>query len=304
MKRYPSVGVVLPTRGRPQQLRAAVAAVVAQDYPGQLRLVVVWDSAGFPPALDLEADGRIELLANGRTPGLAGARNTGVLALETDLIAFCDDDDEWLPGKLRAQVAALCERPGVEIASCGILVQFGGRSRPRLIGRDEVTYDDLLRSRMVMVHSSTYLVWRDALLDRIGLLDETIPRSQNEDWDLALRAARRSPIAFVDRPLVRVCWSDCSHFAQEWETRAEGLLWMLRHHPNVARSRVGAARVYGQLAFAYACLGRRHDAWLWTRRALRRNWHERRIPFALAVMAGVVSGDSVQHLLHSRGHGI
>jgi glycosyltransferase involved in cell wall biosynthesis len=281
-----------------------VGAVLDQDYPGQIRVVVVGDNADPTPAVDLEADGRIELLANGRTPGLAGARNTGALALETDLIAFCDDDDEWLPGKLRAQVTALRERPEAEIASCGILVQFGGRSRPRLVGREEVTYDRLLRSRMVMVHSSTYLVWRDALLDRIGLLDETIPASQSEDWDLALRAARRSPIAFVDRPLVRVCWSDRSYFAHEWETRAEGLLWMLRHHPDVARSRVGAARVFGQLAFAYACLGRRHDAWLWTRRALRRNWHERRVPFALAVMAGLVSGDSILHLLHSRGHGI
>ena len=46
-----------------------------------------------------------------------------------------------------------------------------------------------------MVHSSTYLVWRGALLDGIGLVDETIPGSQNEDWDLALRAARRHPIA-------------------------------------------------------------------------------------------------------------
>ncbi len=59
---------------------------------------------------------------------------------------------------------------------------------------------------MVMVHSSTYLARRDALTDGIGLVDETIPGSQNEDWDLALRAARRAPIAEVDQPLVRVRW--------------------------------------------------------------------------------------------------
>ena len=94
-------------------------------------------------------------MRNSRTPGLAGARNTGVLELSTDLVAFCDDDDEWLPGKLRSQVEALAARPEAEFASCGIIVDFAGHSSPRLVGRDEVTHQDLLRSRMAMVHSST-----------------------------------------------------------------------------------------------------------------------------------------------------
>jgi len=299
---WPSVGVVLPARDRPEQLHAALAAVLAQDYPGQLRAAVIYDRS--EPAPGVVDNGRVRVLSNARAPGLAGARNTGVLALDTDLIAFCDDDDQWLPGKLRAQVAALRARPAAELASCGIIVDYAGRSSPRLVGRDQVTHDDLLRSRMVMVHSSTYLLRRGPLLDGIGLFDETIPQSQNEDWDLALRAAGRHPIAFVDRPLVRVFWSGASYFAQQWEARAEGLLWMLARHPGIAQSRAGAARVYGQLAFAYACLGRREDAWLWTRRALRSNWHERRVPFALAVSAGLVSGDRVLGLLHSRGHGI
>ena len=135
---------------------------------------------------------------------------------------------------------------------------------------------------MVMVHSSTYLARRAALLDGIGLLDETIPGSQNEDWDLALRAARRHPIVNVDEPLVRVAWAPRSHYARQWETKAESLLWMLEHHPDMAGP-AGAARVYAQLSFAYACLRRRRDAFRWAWRALRRNWHERRVPFALAV---------------------
>jgi hypothetical protein len=301
MSEWPSVGVVLPTHHRPAQLRMALAAVQTQDYPGRMQAAVVYDQA--EPDHSLSDSERVQVLVNARTPGVAGARNTGVLALETDLIAFCDDDDEWLPGKLRAQVAALQDRPAAELVSCGILVDFGGRITPRLVGRDAVTHDDLLRSRMVMVHSSTYLLRRGPLLDGIGLLDESIPESAGEDWDLALRAARRHPIAFVDRPLVRVCW-DASHFTQHWEARAEGALWMLRRHPEIARSRAGAARVYGQLAFAYACLGRRGDAWLWSKRALHSNWREGRIPLALAVATGLVSGDTVMHLLQSRGHGI
>ena len=34
------------------------------------------------------------------------------------------------------------------------------------------------------------------------------------------------------------------------------------------------------------------------------NWHERRVPFALAVASGMVSGETVLRHLNARGHGI
>jgi glycosyltransferase involved in cell wall biosynthesis len=302
MTEWPSVGVVVPTHDRPGPLRTALAAITAQDYPGELRVVVVYDRA--EPDQRLADGDRVMLMANTRTPGLAGTRNTGILSCDTDLVAFCDDDDEWLPGKLRAQVGALTARPGAEFASCAIVVDFAGSAHPRLAGRTEVSYADLLRSRMVMVHSSTYLARRQALIEGIGLVDETIPGSQNEDWDLALRAARRHPIVHVDEPLVRVVWGESSHYARKWETKADSLHWMLEHHPDIAGDRPGAARVYAQLAFAYACLRRRGEAYRWAWRALRSNWHERRVPFALAVATGIVPGEVVLRHLNARGHGI
>jgi glycosyltransferase involved in cell wall biosynthesis len=300
---WPSVGVVVPAHDRPEQLRAALAAIAAQDYPGQLSVVVVFDRA--EPDLSLAtADGRVRVLANDRAPGLAGARNTGILALATELVAFCDDDDEWLAGKLASQVRALLASPEAEFASCGIAVRAGARVSSRTAGRSAVSYPELLRSRMVMVHSSTYLVRRSALLDGIGLVDETIPASQNEDWDLALRAARRHPIVTVDQPLVQVAWGAGSHYARQWESRVAGLQWMLAHHPDLAADRAGAARVYAQIAFGYACLRQRRESCRWAARALRRNWHERRLPFVLAVASGLISGERLLRLLAARGHGI
>jgi hypothetical protein len=157
---------------------------------------------------------------------------------------------------------------------------------------------------MVMVHSSTYLARRENLLNGIGLVDETIPGSQGEDWDLALRAARRHPIVYVDEPLVRVAWGRASYFAQQWQTKIDSLLWMLDRHPEIGRTGAGAARVYAQLGFCYACLGSRGEAWRWAGRALRRNWHERRVPFVAAVAAGLVSGETLLKHLNARGHGI
>jgi glycosyltransferase involved in cell wall biosynthesis len=302
MTGWPSVGVVVPTYNRTGPLRTALAGVLGQDYPGQLRAVIVYDRA--EPDSSLADGDRVTVAVNARTPGLPGTRNTGILMLDTDLVAFCDDDDEWLPGKLRSQVEAMRARPTAEFASCGISIDYAGIGHPRLAGQAEVTHADLLRSRMVMVHSSTYLVRRAALMGGIGLVDETIPGGQSEDWDLALRAARRHPIVNVDAPLVRVVWNASSHYTREWGTKADSLHWMLEHHPELADCRPGAARVYAQLSFAYASLRRRGDAFRWARRALRNNWRERRVPFALAVAAGVVRSDTVLRYLNSRGHGI
>ncbi len=302
MTTWPSVGVVIPTHNRPEQVRAAIAGVRAQDYRGTVTTVVVHDRS--EPDQGLADGSGVRVMANGRTPGLAGARNSGVLALGTELIAFCDDDDVWLPGKLTAQVRAMQARPGAEFASCGILVLYAGHRSPRLAGDDQITYADLLRSRMAMVHSSTYLVQRSALLGGIGLLDEGIPGSQNEDWDLLLRAARRAPIVHLDEPLVRVLWGRTSHYAYEYATKISSLRWMMRRHPEIAGSKPGAARVYGQLACWSAATGNRSQAWQFSKEAVRANWKEPRTAIALAAMTGAVKVENVLSALHRRGRGI
>ena len=58
----------------------AVDAVLAQRYEGPVEVVVVFDGAA--PDLTLihhGPDRRVRVVVNSRTPGLAGARNTGAL---------------------------------------------------------------------------------------------------------------------------------------------------------------------------------------------------------------------------------
>jgi glycosyltransferase involved in cell wall biosynthesis len=301
----PAVGVVIPTRDRPELVRRAVDAALAQDYPGAVEVVVVFDGTEPDDTLERAAEGRsVRVIRNDRTAGLCGSRNSGIIALDTELVAFCDDDDRWLPGKLRAQVPALAADPGAEAASTAMEVEYGDHTAVRLAGATEVAYQDLLRSRMAMVHSSSLLFRRAALLDGIGLVSETIPGGMCEDWDLLLRAARRHPVVHVDEPLVQVLWGASSYFAQRWALKNEAHEWMLAHHPDIATSAVGAARVYGQIAYGHAALGHRKDAVRWAAKTLRTHPREPRAVLALVVAAGIVSDERVQRALNRRGHGI
>jgi glycosyltransferase involved in cell wall biosynthesis len=295
--------VVIPTRDRPELLARAIDAVVAQDYAGPLRIVVVHDRT--PPDYMLARAGErpLMVLVNTRTAGLAGTRNIGILALDTELVAFCDDDDTWAPTKLTRQVAALGNG---EFATCAMEVRYADQVTPRLAGTTLVGIADLVRSRMAMLHASSFLIRRAALVDdgAIGLVAEDAPGSQNEDWDLLLRAARRGPIRHVDEPLIQVAWGRTSHFAYEYETKVASLRWMMARHPEIGRSGVGAARVYGQLACWSAASGDRGGALHWARQAVRSNWREPRAAIALAALSGVVRVEDVLGALHRRGRGI
>lgn len=307
---WPSIAVVIPTRNRPQLLRQALRSVLAQDYPGALRVLVIFDQS--PPEWELTSDGArpVTILANTRTPGLSGARNTGILAApECELVAFCDDDDTWAATKLTTQVRAMLARPGTLFTTCAIEVEYGGRCTPRLAGRSEVGVAELVRSRMAMLHSSGFLAHQRALVTPpdqggIGLVAEDAPGSQNEDWDLLLRAAKRAPIRHVDAPLVRVIWGRSSFFTHEYAAKVAALCWMLSRHPEIGECPPGAARVYGQIACWEAAMGNRAAARRWAVMALRSNWREPRAAIAIAAAARVVRVERVLDALHRHGHGL
>lgn len=301
----PAVGVVIATHNRPELLRRALNSVLAQDYAGDLDVVVVFDRS--EPMVELARDGkhRVRVLSNARTPGLAGARNTGILRLDTEFVAFCDDDDTWLPGKLAAQLDRLARRPASTFATTAMQVDYRGRATIRRAGRNQVTVRELARSRMTMLHSSSFLFRRDAMIGPggFGLVDEDIPLSQGEDWDLLLRAARQHPIEHVDEPLVAIRWGESSYFVDAWENKNAAHLWLISRHPEFQEDRMAHGVMLGKLAFGHAALGHRREAVLAARQALAANWREPRVPCALLVVAGVPSKWLTEQL-NKRGHGI
>lgn len=300
-----TVSVVLATRDRVALLRRAVDAVLAQEHDGRIECVVVFDQS--PPDESLgRDDGRraVRVMANTRTPGLAGARNTGILAATGELVAFCDDDDEWLPGKLSAQVAGLRASPDAVLAASGVVVAARGRERARVHPGPAVTFADLVRSRVMEAHPSTFLARRSAVLSGIGLVDEDVPGSYGEDYDWLLRAAAVAPIVMVARPLVRVHWHGASFFNERWRTIDAALAYLQDKHPALRDDPAGSARILGQRAFARAAVGDRRGARRLAATSLRRNWRERRAYVALAASTGVVSAGRVQRALNALGRGV
>jgi GT2 family glycosyltransferase len=139
------ITVVVCTRNRPDVLARCLNALLAQEYP-QLRILVV-DNApcsggARQVAASAAASGIVSYVVEPR-PGLSRARNRGVRAASTDLVAFIDDDEVADPYWL-AELARAFRRHPEAGAVTGVIVpaeletpaqvmfeEFGGHSKGR-----------------------------------------------------------------------------------------------------------------------------------------------------------------------------
>ena len=102
------VSVVIPTLRRPKLLVRALASVFSQTYK-ELEVIVVIDGPDEETADVLRTlnDPRLRVIVNSRSLTAAGVSRgcVGIDHAKGEWIAFLDDDDEWLPGKIQKQIA-------------------------------------------------------------------------------------------------------------------------------------------------------------------------------------------------------
>jgi len=297
------LSVVISTHSRPEQVREAIAAIRAQDHPGPIETLVVWDKT--EPEWELAVDDPhrpVRILSNTRTPGLPGSRNCGAAAATAPILGFCDDDDLWLPSKARRQLALL-ESTGADVCSSGLELLIDGEVVPRRGVDGLLRYVDLLRARRMEAYMGTAMVRADVFWNEIGPMDEHIPGGYAEDYEWMLRATHHAPVPVVPEPLLQMRWIVQSHFREQWPDWEAALGQILEQNPDFSREPRGQARIEGQIAVAIAAQGRKTEALRQVGTTWRRSWREPRGLIALAVVAGVPA-TKVTAALNRRGRGI
>jgi glycosyltransferase involved in cell wall biosynthesis len=202
------VSVVIPTRGRPELLLRAVRSALAQTLQ-QIEVVVVID--GEDPATELalrevtKVDARVRVVALATSVGGSDARNRGVAEASGEWIAFLDDDDEWLPGKLKAQFEAVkASTAPVVIGTCRIIARTPRKDYEwprRMPEQDEPICEYLLARRTLSrgegsIQTSTFFVSRSLMQAqpfRSGQL-----KHQDTEWLLRVGRLPGAKAVFAD----------------------------------------------------------------------------------------------------------
>jgi glycosyltransferase involved in cell wall biosynthesis len=132
--------------------------------------------------------------------GVSSARNLGIKKAKGRWLTFLDSDDEWLPGKLAAQVADLTARPKYLVSQCQeIWIRHGLRVNQRVKHRKKEG-DIFLDSVKLCLISPSAVIIKAKVFETIGLFDETFLAC--EDYDLWLRLTARYEVGLLDKPLV------------------------------------------------------------------------------------------------------
>ncbi|MFC5507980.1 glycosyltransferase family 2 protein [Bosea massiliensis] len=206
------VSVVIPVFRRQHQVNHALLSL-ADEATLIDEVIVVDDCSPEPIALDIPdiLAGRVKCLRLPSNLGAAGARQAGVDESRSDLVAFLDSDDAWLPGKLAAQLPLLRAGDPMLAVVCGWQdVPLGSGREPRTrIPRPSSDPADFA-SGCWFCPGSTAIMPRD-LFQKVGPFDRRLRRLEDLDWFLRFAlAGGRLEVADVCGALV--AWERRSNF--------------------------------------------------------------------------------------------
>lgn len=198
------ISVIIPTYNRVGLLGRSMQSVLSQTY-GNLELLIIDDCSDDNTGEFVKgfADERIRYYRNEHNMGLAASKNRGASLARGELLAFQDDDDEWLPNKLMRLMEVWRKEGNAETGMIYHEMQEQGADT-FIPSRDiplKWKSEDIFRHMLLYpVIGATASLIRKSCLDELGGFNEKL--GSIEDYEFYLRMAKKYRILFVGEPLM------------------------------------------------------------------------------------------------------
>ncbi len=197
------VSVVIATKDRPEFLKYSIESVLSQ---GDLvnRLILVNDNSQMQEVEDIclayAASPQVKYVRLTGQGSSGSSRNAGLQHVDTKYVCFLDDDDAFLPGKIRQQLAVMRGDPEISFVATSAMVIDEDRRLCGRSGNPDFFPGAPLGSMLAfcrIVHSSVMM--RTEVIRRYeGYLEHF----KGEDWELWCRLLRGGEkLHFMDAPL-------------------------------------------------------------------------------------------------------
>ncbi len=202
------VSVIMPVYGGERYLSNAIDSVLSQTHHN-LELIIVNDNS--PDRSDEIVrqyfyDPRVIYLRNTKNQGVAASRNNALRQATGSYITFLDQDDIWLPNKLKIQIAAFGKHPELGLIHSDLaLIDQNGVLLPQYQCRNESHFDNPRASIQIGFVFNQIFISNDiqpltsmiprGIFEEVGQFNEDLPGV--DDYELWLRIARFYPIGQI-----------------------------------------------------------------------------------------------------------
>lgn len=197
------VSVIIPTYGGNESLKRALDSVLYQDYSPFEVIVVDDNNPGTEQRMKTESimdaykdNKKVIYIRHRKNRNGSAARNTGAKAAKGKYLAFLDDDDIFLQGKLRKQVSYLNKNRRYDAVYCWRM-ESGKIIGSRMKGNLSAPLLDLNFTPC----TCSLMIRREAYVDLHGF-DESYCRHQ--DFEFLLRFFEKYKIGVVKEPLIEI----------------------------------------------------------------------------------------------------
>ena len=233
------ISCIITTYKRPISiLKRAIDSIVSQTYKN-IELIIVNDA---PQDTELEEEIKnlldeyktipIVYIVNNKNMGACYSRNTGITKARGKFIAFLDDDDEWLPTKLKKQYELMI-KADVDLVYCSHYeVYRNGKIKliEECLSKEGKNTDDFERLLCEnFIGSTSYPLIKLESIKNIGGFNVDLKSSQ--DYELWLRFTKKYDIAYLREPLVKYHLTKGS-ISDNMENKIQGFEYILSEFKN------------------------------------------------------------------------
>jgi glycosyltransferase involved in cell wall biosynthesis len=224
------VSVIIPTFNRYKYLLNAFQSIENQDY-GKLEVIIINDGStdesyssselkklNFVNWLDLDVD-RKKNYENGPA-NIASLRNIGISHAKGEYVAFLDDDDLWLPGKLQKQISIMEEKRIPFSSTDGYFGhgEYSNNNKYKLYNKQKF-FNDIkkkykktefkFKNELPSIFSLEFLKVHNCVITSSVVVSLDLLKKVNgfnnvtwaEDYDCWLRLLEHTDLQYIDEPL-------------------------------------------------------------------------------------------------------
>lgn len=240
------VSIVVPAYNRASVIGRTLDSFIAQTYKDWDCYVV--DDHSTDNTAEIvnqycKKDERIKILVNNRKKGAQGARNTGIIASESEWICIFDSDDYMYPDYMASMTQMIAN--DIDICVCFSTIRYEnsrqkkGELAPKAYGH--IT-EKLFTGELYIPNNQTLI--RKKRLEQIGYLDEDCPSMQ--EWDSHIRLSLISNYVTIEKYLVDYFVGGSDAISSDTKREVLGRMYILtkhleewKRHPKAIRGFVG-----------------------------------------------------------------